>query len=305
MSCHAKHHRKNKQPCFKLLAYALMAATVIVLLLAASAVYLQVLFLTTPQRNADIGTLPGLTYQVVSLTTADGLAISGWYVPGSQPNGIVLVHGVHANRAYLIPQAIILAEAGYHLLLIDLRGHGLSAGANLTYGYQEALDVQAAVNYLLALPGVEQVGVLGHSLGAAATVREAASDERVKAIVIQSSYSSLADAVEDAFDEYTVFPKWPFAPLITALAEYKVGLDISQIDSAHSLATMPVRPVLIIHSRDDGLFPFYHAQKMYDMAQEPKQLWAVSGIGHVNPIMGHEAEYKERILHFFAEAFTR
>jgi fermentation-respiration switch protein FrsA (DUF1100 family) len=282
-----------------------MAATVIVLLLAASAVYLQVLFLTTPQRNADIGTLPGLTYQVVSLTTADGLAISGWYVPGSQPNGIVLVHGVHANRAYLIPQAIILAEAGYHLLLIDLRGHGLSAGANLTYGYQEALDVQAAVNYLLALPGVEQVGVLGHSLGAAATVREAASDERVKAIVIQSSYSSLADAVEDAFDEYTVFPKWPFAPLITALAEYKVGLDISQIDSAHSLATMPVRPVLIIHSRDDGLFPFYHAQKMYDMAQEPKQLWAVSGIGHVNPIMGHEAEYKERILHFFAEAFTR
>jgi hypothetical protein len=44
---------------------------------------------------------------------------------------------------------------------------------------------------------------------------------------------------------------------------------------------------------------------MYDMAQEPKELWAVSGIGHINPIVGHEAEYKERILRFFAEAFAQ
>jgi pimeloyl-ACP methyl ester carboxylesterase len=275
-----------------------------ILLLAACAIYLQVIFLTRPYRVGDIGTLPGLSYQDVSLTTTDGLTISAWYVPGTQPNGVVLVHGIHANRAYLIPQALILAEAGYHLLLIDLRGHGHSGGEEMTYGYREALDVQAAVDYLLALPEVKQVGLLGHSLGAAAAVREAAGDPRVKAIVIQSSYSSLPAAVEDAFDNFTVFPKRFFAPLIVGLAQYRTQVEIGQVDSARDLATMPARPVLIIHNLDDGLFPFHHAQTMYDAAQDPKQLWAVQGVGHINPIVGHETEYKERILKFFADAFN-
>lgn len=43
---------------------------------------------------------------------------------------------------------------------------------------------------------------------------------------------------------------------------------------------------------------------MYDAAQEPKILWSVSGVGHINPITGHEAEYKEQVLNFFANAFN-
>ncbi len=291
--------------CLKAAGCSLILAIVIVPLLVGGAIYLQVIFLTTPHQNENIGTLPGFTYQDVTLTTADGLAISGWYVPGVKPNGIVLVHGIHANRAYLIPQAVILAEAGYHLLLIDLRGHGKSEGQRLTYGYHEALDVQAAVDYLAALPAVEQVGALGHSLGAAAVVQEAATDPRLSALVIQSSYSSLPDAVEDAFDNFSIFPSRLFAPLVIALAEYRTQVKIGQVNSAHNLAAMPPRPLLIIHSLDDNLFPFHHAQKMYDAAREPKTLWAVRGIGHINPITGQEAEYKKQILKFFADAFAR
>ena len=51
----------------------------------------------------------------------------------------------------VVPEARILAGAGYHLLLIDLRGHGLSEGDQLTYGYREAWDVQTAVDYLALL----------------------------------------------------------------------------------------------------------------------------------------------------------
>ncbi len=290
--------------CFKALAYLLGSALVTILVLSAGALYLQVLYVTTPVRVRNVGSLPGLDYENVTLTTADGVSISGWYVPGTQPNGIVLVHGIHANRAYLIPQAIMLAEAGYHLLLIDLRGHGRSGGYMMTYGYREALDVQAAVDFLLAQPEVEQVAALGHSLGAAAVVRAAATDPRIKALVIQSSYSSLWGAIDDTFRNFSIFPKWPFAPLIVTLAEFRTGLEADQVDSARDLAAMPTRPVLIIHSVADPMFPPHHAREMYNAARSPKELWLIEGLGHVNPIYRHEAEYQERVLDFLRSAFA-
>jgi fermentation-respiration switch protein FrsA (DUF1100 family) len=67
---------------------------------------------------------------------------------------------------------------------------------------------------------------------------------------------------------------------------------------------MPARPVLIIHSTGDNLFPPHHAEEMYQAARGPKKLWLVEGLPHVNPISGHETEYKEEILKFFEDAFV-
>jgi dipeptidyl aminopeptidase/acylaminoacyl peptidase len=288
----------------KYVLFALLTIIIVIILLIGGALYLQVIFLTTPARDPNITTPAGLPYTDVTLTTADGLNISGWYIPGARSEAIVLVHGIHANRAYLLPQARILAEAGYPLLLIDLRGHGKSEEALMTYGYNEALDVQVAVAYLLALPEIDQVAVLGHSLGAAAVVRAAAMDDRLKAIVIQSSYSSLSQAVEDSFENFSLFPRRPFAPMIIALAEFRTGVKLSQVNSSRDLAAMRPRPVLVIHSADDNLFPLHHAQQMYEAANEPKDIWIVSGLPHINPITGYEAEYKDKIVAFFDAAFA-
>jgi len=286
--------------------------TVIVLTIALGGllvyyVNLQIKVFVTPHRNRNIGSPLEVssTYEDVVLTTTDGLKISGWYMPGSRPQAIILVHGVDANRAALLPEARLLAEAGYHLLMIDLRGHGWSEGELATYGYWEALDVQAAVDYLLTLPEIEQVGALGTSYGGAAVVRAAAADPRIKVIVIESSYSSLPAAIDDAFEDLSIFPKWPFAPLLVRIAERRVGLKIDAVDSARDLATFQSRPVLIIHGTDDRLFPLYHAQKMYAAAQMPKELWIIEGLGHQNPVIGREEEYKERVAGFFQMAFER
>lgn len=260
----------------------------------------------TPHRIRNIGS-PNVVSDNsvdVNLTTADKLNIAGWYFPGHRPQGMVLVHGINANRAAVMPEARILAEAGFHLLLIDLRGHGLSDASMATYGYNEALDVKAAVDYLLALPDVEQVGVLGTSYGGAAVVRAAATDERIKAVVVESSFASMADAVEDAFDDMSIFPKWPFASIMTKLGEQQVGLEISQVDSARDLVTLSPRSVLIIHGSNDHLFPLYHAQKMYEAAREPKALWVIEGMGHQNPVKGREEEFRQRVVTFLETAFA-
>jgi len=106
----------------------------------------------------------GLAYEDVSLITSDGLVISAWYLAGTRPYGVIVVHGIWGNKQAVLPAAVMLSEAGYHVLMIDLRGHGLSEGEQQSYGYYEALDVIAGVDYLLTRPEIEQVGVLGYSL---------------------------------------------------------------------------------------------------------------------------------------------
>lgn len=290
----------------RLAIFTAVTLTVAALFLLIYFINLQVNAFVTPTRRPVIGSPAdaGLAYQDVTLTTADGLKLAAWYIPGRQPNAIVLIHGIDANREAMLPHAVVLAEAGYPLLLLDLRGHGQSEGTEITYGYREVLDVQAAVDYLLTLPEIKKVGALGASLGGAVEVRAAAVDPRLRAIVVESSFSSLSAAVDDAFDDRSIFPKWPFAPMLIALAEYRLGIQGSQVDSVRDLPTVSPRPVLIIHGTADILFPPDHALRMYTAAKDPKALWLIEGLGHANPIPDHEAEYRTRVVTFFEQAFA-
>ena len=243
-----------------------------------------------------------LSYQEVSFSAVDGVKLSGWYLPGRRPKAIILVHGIHANRQATLPILPMLVEAGYHVLALDLRGHGNSEGDTLSYGYYEALDVQAATDFLFTIPEIEQVGALGYSLGGAAVARAAAIDERLSAVVVQSSFSSLPDAIDDSFARYTHMPIEALAPMVVWATEREVGISVEQVDTARDLATIAPRAVLIIHGQNDPLFPVHHAYKMYEAAQAPKELWVVEGLGHDYPL-DQRVEYQRKVLGFFREAF--
>jgi dipeptidyl aminopeptidase/acylaminoacyl peptidase len=304
-----QHGRFSGRYWLRLIIFTAVVSLVAAIFLLAYFMWLQLEAFVTPRRHAGIGTPLelGRPFDPVTLRTKDGLQIAGWYIEGSRPDAIILVHGIDANRRAVLPEAAVLAGAGYHLLMIDLRGHGQSEGDVATYGYREAWDVQAAIDYLAALPDIDQIGALGTSYGGAAVVRAAAIDPRVQAVVVESSYSSLTDAVGDAFSSRSIFPKWPFAPLFVTLAERRVGLDISQVDSARDLASLNSRAVMIIHGAEDRVFPLHHAHKMYTAAQGPKELWIIDGLGHANPAAGPEraAAFEARVIPFFERAFAR
>ncbi|MEW5960354.1 MAG: alpha/beta fold hydrolase [Chloroflexota bacterium] len=299
----------TKQYWLRLGIFAAVVSALAAICLLVILIRMQLRVFVTPYRNAQVDAAAATAalqrpVQDISLTTGDGLQLAGWYSPGAQPQAVIVVHGINANRMAVLPEASILAGAGYHLLLLDLRGHGRSQGDQLTYGYREALDVLAAIDYLDRRPEVEQIAALGTSFGGAAVARAAALDPRLQAVIIESSYSSLPDAVDDAFDNLSFFPRQPFAPLLIGLAERRVGVSIRQVDSARDLATLSPRAVMIIHGNDDTMFPPRHAQKMYDAAGEPKELWLIEGLGHGNPAIEHEAEFRARVLSFLERAFA-
>ncbi len=111
--------------------------------------------------------------------------------PAERPPAVVLIHGFMADRMLMSALARRLAENGYAVLAIDLNGHGENPNP-FTGGVGEAGslrdDVKEAVDYLRASPFVDgsRIVVMGHSMGAGATLDYATHDPNLKGAVMIS-----------------------------------------------------------------------------------------------------------------------
>src|SRR5512145_1600765 len=63
----------------------------------------------------------GLTYENITLTTADGLKLKGWYIPSHNQAAVIALHGYGGNRLGALSYAEMLARHDYGVLLYDQR----------------------------------------------------------------------------------------------------------------------------------------------------------------------------------------
>ena len=109
----------------------------------------------------------------------------------------------------MLPEAEMLASAGFGVLLFDWRAHGESDGTHTTWGADEQRDLEAAVTWIgQAHPGL-RIGALGFSMGGMTLVEQASQDRRIRAIALEGTYPSLEDVayqMESRLGFLTGFP---------------------------------------------------------------------------------------------------
>lgn len=131
----------------------------------------------------------------VSVTTADGLRLTAWFVPPRCGATVLVAPGNAGNRSGRAPLVRALADEGMGVLLVEYRGYGGNPGSPSEAGL--ALDVRAARDVVRDLsPG--PLVYLGESLGAA-IVTELAAAEPADGLVLRSPFTSLADAARVAY----------------------------------------------------------------------------------------------------------
>jgi pimeloyl-ACP methyl ester carboxylesterase len=119
---------------------------------------------------------------------------------------VVLLHGIRMDKRSLLPMGVALLDAGFRVVLVDLRGHGDSTGQYLTYGSREAADVQAVLASLAAVTPLGPLGAYGFSYGGAVALSLAALEPDVKAVVAVSTFSTLRAVVGDYRRKYLPGP---------------------------------------------------------------------------------------------------
>jgi hypothetical protein len=219
-------------------------------------------FIYFPTRT--ITTTPaaiGLDYEAVQLETADGLKLSGWFVPAENANDVLLFfHGNAGNISHRLASIEQFHRLGLNVFIIDYRGYGQSEGRPTEAGTY--LDAEAAWRYLIETKGYrpEQIILFGRSLGGAVATW-LAQQHPPRALILESTFTSVPDMGVRQF---------PFLP-VRALA--RIGYN-TQARLPHIQT-----PVLIVHSPDDEVIPYSHGQQLYQDANEPKEFLQLRG-GH-------------------------
>src|SRR5699024_11963958 len=82
-------------------------------------------------------------FETIEMTSFDGLALKGYYLPAKEPTDktVVFAHGYlgHALDMGIFAE-YYYEELGYNIFTPDLRGHGESEGDYYGFGWHDRID---------------------------------------------------------------------------------------------------------------------------------------------------------------------
>ena len=259
--------------------------------------------LTAPV-NRSIGDPPtDIPARLVQFPSRSGATIHGWFIPGKKDAGaVILMHGVRSNRLSMLDRARFLSRAGFTVLLFDFQAHGESPGEHITFGYLESRDAQAAVEFLRVNAPGERIGVIGASMGGAATLL-AAPPLEVDAMVLEMVYPTIDEAVRNRLQR---FGSWAgvFTPLLTSQLKPRLGISPDALRPIDKVGSITI-PKLFIVGADDRHTTLEESKRIFAAAAAPKEMWIVAGAGHIDLHAKNKEEYEQRILEFFKKSLSQ
>jgi len=229
---------------------------------------------------------------------------------------LLFIPGTGAYAAYYTEFLERLAQQGFTIVGLNLRGHGKSSGVRGDFSFDELLDdVDAAVSYITDnLTG--NIGVFGSSQGGLLTLYAAARNDAVRSALCHNAAYLPRDAADctraprlysKTMPLFVAFSRMlPSLRLPTTIyldmhdvfrddANLKIYLDDPltvkkySLRSIASLATAkPARPlsdiscpVMILTGSEDAIIPLAVARRVFDDLTPPKSLEVVEGALHM------------------------
>lgn len=253
------HRNTANRSGWRSLRACLLFGAVVYILVAIAAYHTQSAIIFRP-GGLTVNPPTEFPIKTVSIPTADGLRLKGWWLPAAGTRRTVLFF--QGNRRQASEHTLrlqTLAALGVNALLFDYRGFGQTAG-RIRREEDIYRDGQAAWNYLRherRIPA-EDIILWGRSLGGAVAV-EVARHQPAGALVLESTFYALDEMARMHY-------RW--LPTGTLLKfHFRNGAKLQDVRA----------PIIIIHSPDDGYIPCAQGQRLFEEAPEPKVLLTTAG----------------------------
>ena len=236
----------------------------------------------------------GLEYEDVSFKTKDGVDLSGWIVKGNTDKVVIQSHfGVQCSRSgftiegkgmmekmlwnkdiHFLNQAKYLVDAGYSVLMYDLRNHGDSGSGEeewITWGLNERNDVVAAVEFISNHEEYKDanIGLLSICMGAASTTFAYGMEDDLQSNPKIKSMIAVQPLTYDYFIENLGLPKF----MTNAGSKYsknKRNVDLTG-DSFLPFAKDVKVPTMVIQNKNDNMTDLGMVEQYYDSLEVEKK----------------------------------
>ncbi|WP_298194645.1 alpha/beta fold hydrolase [Novosphingobium sp.] len=226
--------------------------------------------------------LPDGNGRPVSISSSATVTLGGtyWAPPTFGASAILLLHGNGADRTQMNALSAVLREEGYGVLAIDFRGHGRSTPLSKSFGLFEADDAAAALSWLRRCSPGSRIGIIGFSLGGAASLLGRNGPLEADALVLEGVYPDIRHAIRNRIaTRLGAFAAWLIEPLLSFQSLPRFGVWPSQIAPIRA-ATRLHSPVMVVGGAADTNTPPEETRALYRSINAPKQLLILPGIGH-------------------------
>jgi pimeloyl-ACP methyl ester carboxylesterase len=216
-----------------------------------------------------------------------------------------MCHGQEGSMDGDTRQMVPLHDARFNVLMFDFRAHGRSEGNCVSMGMYEKEDLLGALDTLAERKGVERVGVLGFSMGAAVALITAALSERIGAVVADSSFGRLRSTLTGWAVQRASLPDCPAVRGMGVDRRFDSHRGTYGSDRSDPLTVhIGPRPILFIHGADDPFVPMEEVNRMASLAAGPVEVWTVEGTGHRGAYAADPVEYNNRVIDWFKRYLT-
>lgn len=259
--------------------------------------------MATNVRPVPLGSSPstvGLAYEDVSLRTADGVDLAGWYVAPVDGAAVVLRHGAGSTRSDVLDEAAVLARRGYGVLMVDARGHGDSDGRAMDFGWWGDADVAASVSWLAARPEVDadRIGLVGLSMGGEEVIGAAPAVAGIRAVVAEGATARVAEDKAWLSDRYGV----------RGIVQERIEAIQYGLTDLLTSASPPTPLRGAVAEADGTSFLLITGGAVPDErvaadhiaagARERVQVWTVPGAGHTDGLATAPSEWESTVVGF-------
>ncbi len=228
-------------------------------------------------RAAAVPEHHDLPAEAVTLRSKGDLDLHAWWVPAAQGGlapTVLVVHGFASHAGDMLPLGALLHHEGFHVLLLDLRGHGRSErSAERPRPHILAEDVLTAAEWLRAREDVGPLGLVGHSMGGAVAIFAASASDDFDAVV------SVAGIADPTLSRIGWWPAAVSRLLIRAVTAREM-LDEPPRFAVHRVPDVSA-PLMLIHGDRDQVVPIAHAHALHAAAPHA-ELVIVPGAGHAS-----------------------
>ena len=215
-------------------------------------------------------------------------------------NWVIVAHGYRSKPSWVASIGMhFYKEKGYNVLIPSMRATEESEGKYIGMGWLDKDDIIGWINKIIEKDKNAKIILHGSSMGAA-TVLMASGEKlpsNVKAIIADSSYTSVWDIFKSELKARFNLPAFPLMQMFRLIAIIQAKYDIKEasvIDQVKKSNT----PTLLIHGDADDFVPVTMEPEIYKAIPGGKDQLIIKGAGHTKSRYREPETYYKKVYEF-------